>query len=449
MGNTVKPLIDGAPAFRRICEAVENAKHSVWVTVAFINPRFKMPDGHGSLFDVLDRAQKRGLDVRAIFWRSTDWDPDSHFHGSDAHRTFLSERGSTFWARWDRLPKNWCHHQKSWLIDAGAETGRAFVGGINLEINSVVEPGHSQHENGSTHDIYLDLTGPAATDVHHNFVQRWNGASEKDLPDGSWPSKELLSDLPFPEALTAPAGNIPVQISRTVRRETYNNGFPAVGGQPFPISKGEQSVFEQYLSAIDEARETIYIEDQALGTMLIIEKMQQALERGVEIIYVLPGTANFIMVNASRDPRAKPFFDRLQGLGRFPNFTMAALAANRGPGNYLDVYVHAKIAIVDGVWATIGSCNVGDRSFYSDTEMNASFWDRDTAQKFRNDLFEEHLGVDVSHLTDIEALKLFKETARANTIRRVRGEKLQGLAFQLDPDHYPSVEPWLPPLGEG
>ena len=448
MGNTITPLIDGAPAFRRICQAIEEARHSVWLTVAFMDKDFQMPGGHGSLFDVLDRAKERGLDVRAIFWRSSDWDPESHFHGSIEHRKLLSERGSVFLARWDRLVKNWCHHQKSWLIDAGKDSEVAFVGGINLGKNSVVEPGHASHDDGSTHDIYVRVCGPAASDVHHNFVQRWNEASEKDLPDGSWPSQEMLSDLPFPEALTPPSGNIPVQISRTVRRETYANNTPAVGCRPFPIAKGEQSIFEQYLSAIDGAGETIYIEDQALGTLLIIEKMEQALKRGVEIVYVLPGTANFIMVEASKDPRAKPFFDRLQGLGRFPNFTMAALAANRGPGKYLDVYVHAKIAIVDGVWATIGSCNVGDRSFYSDTEMNASFWDRDAARGFLNDLFNEHLGVDVSKMTDMDAMALFKETARKNTARRVRGKDLQGLAFQLDPAHYPSVEPWLPPLDE-
>jgi phosphatidylserine/phosphatidylglycerophosphate/cardiolipin synthase-like enzyme len=123
---------------------------------------------------------------------------------------------------------------------------------------------------------------------------------------------------------------------------------------------------------------------------------------------------------------------------------MAALVANRGPGKYQDVYVHAKIAIVDGAWATIGSCNIGQRSFYSDTELNASFWHQDTVRRFRNDLFQEHLGIDVSRLNDREALTLFKETARKNTRRRVRGQAVKGLAFQLDPLHYPSLTPWLP-----
>ncbi len=35
-GNTVRPLVDGEPAFRAICEAAEAARHSVCVTVAFL-----------------------------------------------------------------------------------------------------------------------------------------------------------------------------------------------------------------------------------------------------------------------------------------------------------------------------------------------------------------------------------------------------------------------------
>lgn len=450
LGNTVEPLIDGVPAFRRICEVVEQARHSVWVTVAFMDPEFKMPDGRGSLFDVLDRAKERGLDVRVIFWRSLEFakiDPHStHFHGSPEHRRFLASRGSKFLARWDRLVKLWCHHQKSWLIDAGRDTEVAFVGGINLGVHSMVEPGHNGKERGSTHDVYVEVHGPAATDVHHNFVQRWNEASERHLPDGSWPGDIEITDLPFPESLTPAAGVIPVQISRTVRRESYHDGTPAPEAESFSIARGEYSCLEQYIAAIDSARETIYFEDQALGSVLIIERMEKALQRGVEIAYVLPGRANNMMTAALDDPRARPLFDKLHSLGRFPNFTMAALASTRGPGNYLDVYVHAKIAIVDGLWATIGSCNVGDRSFYSDTELNVSFWHDKTAREFRNALLNEHLGVDVSPMDDLSALKYFRKAARENTLKRVRGEALQGLAFQLDPAHYPAAEPWLPEL---
>ena len=68
-GNFLRPLIDGEPAFRRVCQAIESARQSVWATVTFMWADFRMPDGRGSALDVLSRAAARGLDVRLIFWR--------------------------------------------------------------------------------------------------------------------------------------------------------------------------------------------------------------------------------------------------------------------------------------------------------------------------------------------------------------------------------------------
>lgn len=115
VGNAVRPLVDGVPAFRRIAEAVATARHSVWLTVAFYAPDFRMPDGSGSLFDVLDRATARGLDVRVIFWRPN---PESSgygrtFAGTGEERKLLIGRGSRFRIRRDRAHGPYCQHQKT------------------------------------------------------------------------------------------------------------------------------------------------------------------------------------------------------------------------------------------------------------------------------------------------------------------------------------------------
>jgi phosphatidylserine/phosphatidylglycerophosphate/cardiolipin synthase-like enzyme len=165
-GNAVRPLVDGEPAFRRICGAVEAARRSVWVTVAFAEPEFEMPDGRGSLFDVLDRAHARGLDVRVIFWRHMDlarYEPRSHFAGTEADLRFLRERDTRWHARWDRAHGTYCQHQKSWLVDAGEPGEIAFVGGINLGRNSMVPPGHPATPIGNTHDVYVELRGHWST----------------------------------------------------------------------------------------------------------------------------------------------------------------------------------------------------------------------------------------------------------------------------------------------
>ena len=260
-GNAVRPLVDGEPAFRRICLAVEAAHRSVWVTVAFLEPDFALPDGRGSLFDVLDRAHARGLDVRVLFWRQRELAlhrPNTNFGGTEDDLRFLRERGTRWHARWDQAHGSYCQHQKSWLVDAGARGEIAFVGGINLGPDSVVPPGHPPTAIGNTHDVYLELRGPAATDVHHNFVQRWNEASDRGEADGCWPNASAQSQLVFPQALTPSVGEVPVQIQRTVRRDRYRDGTPAPGGKPFDIAAGELAVVDQCAarSRLPSARST-------------------------------------------------------------------------------------------------------------------------------------------------------------------------------------------------
>jgi phosphatidylserine/phosphatidylglycerophosphate/cardiolipin synthase-like enzyme len=440
-GNLVRPLVDGEPAFRRIGEAVRAARTSVWVTVAFHDMEFAMPDGEGSFFDVLDRAQARGLDVRVIFWRHPElaaYQPGTHFAGTSEDREFLAKRGSRFLARWDRAHGRYCQHQKSWLVDAGRPGEVAFVGGINLNPSSVVVPGHPPREDGrNTHDVYVEVRGPSATDVHHNFVQRWNEASDRDLPDGLWPDARSQDALPFPSVVSPVAGPVPVQIQRTVRKGRYSDGRPSPGGAAFGIGDGEYSILDQYLRAIETARESIYIEDQAIGAPQIVDALHAALERRVEVVVLVPADPNNEMAAGRRDPANQAFFDSLGALGGFEHFALVGIAVNSGPGAYQNVYVHAKIALVDDAWCTIGSANIGNRSFFGDTELNASFWHAPTVRALRKELLREHLGSDGGE-DSRAALRLYRDVARKNAARRAAGEPLEGLAFGLDPKTYAS-----------
>src|SRR5262245_40916004 len=150
-GNRVLPLIDGDPAFRRICEAIELAQESVWATITFMWPSFHMPDGRGTALDVLERAAHRGIDVRLLFWRPGDdtarW-RDNAFWGSAEHCELLSQHYPHVNIRWDRAHPGYCQHQKTWLIDPRRDGGTSFVGGINLNPHSVVTSDHrGNHHN--------------------------------------------------------------------------------------------------------------------------------------------------------------------------------------------------------------------------------------------------------------------------------------------------------------
>jgi phosphatidylserine/phosphatidylglycerophosphate/cardiolipin synthase-like enzyme len=417
---------------------VEGADKSAWVTVAFIDEGVEMPDGRGTFFDVLDRAADRGIDVRALFWRFEPYGaprvlPDA-FPGDEKERAWLGERGSRFLARWDHNP-GYCHHQKSWLVDAGEAGETAFVGGINLNRTSIVPAGHphQDHLRGSTHDVYVELRGPVATDVHHNFVQRWNEASEREHDHGAW---QDAGDLPFPESVSAPAGDVPVQLTRTVRAGAYSNGTPPPGGEPHSIEDGDGSMLEQYVAAIDAAREYIYFENQAIGSPVIVGHIEEALKRGVDVTFLVPGNPHPEMVTARRNPGTAPFFEQIARLGNYDNFLLAGIASNVPAGGYRDIYVHAKTTLIDDSWATIGSTNIANRSFHRDTELNASFWHAETVRALRCELLQEHLSVDTQGLNGREAMEAYREVASENTALRQKGAAQTALAHAIDPATY-------------
>ena len=438
-GNAVVPLVDGGPAYRRICRAVEAARCSVWVTVAFIDRDIRLPGGDGSFFDLLDRAAARGLDARALFWREPLLAPLAsdpvwrHFEGNDADRAFLEQRRARFAARWDHLPRTYCHHQKSWVIDAGEDGEVAFVGGINIQDSSMVEPGHPSVPHGNVHDAYVEIKGPAATDVHHNFVQRWNEASERDVVSGCWPDASACGDLVFPSRLSEPPADVPVQIQRTIRRGAYTDATPAVGENSFPIGDGEKSALEQYLRAIEGARSTIYIEDLTLASPQIFEALVAAMDRGVKVVYLVART----YAAARRNRDRADFLTALSRVTGHRNFTLVGIAALRDDGSYEDIFAHAKVCLVDDEWATIGSTNIANRSFHGDTELNASFWHPQTVRSLRRDLLSEHLGRDTGNLDDRAAFQLYRETAQSNSALRREGKPFDGLAWAIDPASYP------------
>lgn len=388
---------------------------------------------------MLDRAVERGIDVRAIFWRPN---PESSgygrtFPGSQVDRDMLAARGSRFLVRWDRAAAAFCQHQKSWLIDAGQPTETAFIGGINLTAAALGSPGH---RDGGRHDLYVEMAGPSATDVHHNFVQRWNEASERASVGGYWPSEAASAVLPFPTRASTPQGPSVVQVQRMVHPGRYSDASATPGGGRFDIAAGERSILEQYQRAIDAARSSIYIENQALPIPHVAARLEAALKRGVEVLLLVPAEPEQHVRSARRTPARRELFDGIEALGRYENFLLVGIAAPDGQGRRTGIYVHAKAMLVDDEWATIGSCNLHSNSLSGHTEMNASVWDRDVVRALRCELLLEHLGEDTSHLGDRAALGRYRQIANANGARE-RAEELnwpswRGLAFALDPATY-------------
>ncbi|BCM89518.1 cardiolipin synthase B [Abditibacteriota bacterium] len=395
---------------------------------------FEMPDERGTALDVLGRAAARGIDVRLICWRpdaSTENLKRNAFWGSVEHIQQLERRRSGIRIRWDQAHPGFCQHQKSWLIDAGGKNEIAFVGGINLNPNSMTSPGHTPgtYDECQNHDAYIELVGPSTVDVHHNFVQRWNEASERFSPDGRW-GFGSETDLPFPARIPAECGNAFVQIQRTIHSGRYTNGEATPGGCAFDIVSGEQTIFDQYCAAIDAARHSIYIENQAITVLEIVAALQRAVRLGVEVVVLLPTNLDGL---SGYTPQ-QAYFESWASLGAYENFTLAGIASLNDDGQHESVYVHDKLMLVDDQWATVGSCNLHRYSLFGNAELNAAFWCPSTVRALRCELFQEHLAHDTSPLDDRAALRYFRKIAWENRRRcNVGIHEWQGLAFALDP----------------
>jgi phosphatidylserine/phosphatidylglycerophosphate/cardiolipin synthase-like enzyme len=351
----------------------------------------------------------------------------------------LQARGSRFLARWDRAAAAFCQHQKSWLIDAGQCSETAFVGGINPTFMPA-EPGHTAHASHAAgrqrHDIYLEVTGPSATDVHHNFVQRWNEASERGFDDGIW-AHDGDARLPFPLRTSDARGDSVVQIQRNVHAGRYRERHATPAGLPYDIEAGERSITGQYLVAIKAARESIYIENQALPVPAIAYEIEQALKRGVQVVLLVPGEPEDHIGMWRKEAGRRPFFEQIEKLGQYDTFTLAGIAAPTRDGERSHVYVHAKIMLVDDEWATIGSCNLHANSLFGHSEMNAAIWDPAWVSALRCELLREHLDEDTAQMNSSTALQRFRQIARDNDARRQVGKRdWQGLAFDIDPRQY-------------
>ncbi len=437
-GNHIRPWIDGEPAFRRICEAIEAATHSAWATITFMWPSFQMPNDRGSALDVLERAAHRGVDVRLICWRPDEETAEyrrNAFWGSAEHFALLADRYPHVNIRWDRAQPGYCQHQKTWLIDAGHEHATCFAGGINLNPHSVVMPGH--RGEGQNHDVYVELAGPAVADVHHNFVQRWNEASERAVHDGCW-GFGSRDELPFPDRIPSRRGNAQVQIQRTNHPQRYLGSRTAPGAPAFDFASGEQTNLEQYRAAIGAARHAIYLENQYLEAPEIVRAIEGALRRGVDVVALLPITP--VVSARAPTPARTAFLEARARLGAHDNFTLAGIAGLGADGLRKPVYVHAKLMLVDDEWATVGSCNLHHHSLHGNSELNVAFQDSASVRAMRVELFREHLGMDTSSMAAGDALHLFREIANANRKRHDCGDpKWQGLAIRLDIAVYGSV----------
>jgi len=411
-GNHVRPLVHGATYFAELVDRVEEAEAGdlILFTDWRGDPDEQLTDDPSStVVELLGAADRRGVDVRGLIWRS-HWDKLS-FSGSENRQTGEQLQRTGAEALLDmRVRTGGSHHQKLVVIRYRDRPERdiAFVGGIDLCHSRRDDARHhgdpqpqsmaaAYGERPAWHDIQAAISGPAVHDVETVFRERWDDPT----PLSRSPLRQLrdrlsgndLSPDPLPPQAPppppVPGGTHVVQLLRTYPNLRHGRDYPYARG-------GERSVARGYAKALERAQRLIYVEDQYLWSTEIAATFAEALRAQPElrVIAVLPHLPDQ-SAPLSKVPQELGRHDAVSTLLEAGGDRVAVYGIENHAG--LPVYVHAKVCVVDDWWATIGSDNFNRRSWTHDSELSAVVIDTagddhsPYARRLRLALATEHL----------------------------------------------------------
>lgn len=425
-------IIDGADYFRALRESLIKARRLVILIGWDFDFEIEMlpgesdadgnaPDGLpnqiGPFLDVLvDR--RPGLDIYLLKWSGGALIAPGGLLPA-ARIKFLSPE-QIHLAFDGRHPIGACHHQKIVAIDDSL----AFCGGIDATAGRWDSRDHRPGDpcrrlrDGEIaqpwHDATTVLSGPAAAALSELGRARWTRANDAEMDEDFRPRADL-----WPASVTPGFRDIPIAIART---EPPESDAPSVA-----------EIETLYLDSIASARDCIYLESQYFAADSITAAVARRLAEpdGPEVVIINPRAAQGMIEDEAMHVTRSRMIRQLQGLDRHDRFRILYPVNAAGE----DIYVHAKVSIIDDRLLRVGSSNIDRRSMGFDTECDVALLaetaaDRRAVTALRDDLLAEHLGRDPAEVTRriaetgsvIAAIQaLNRDTGRC--LRRVRPRK--------------------------
>ncbi|GAA2787393.1 phospholipase D family protein [Mycolicibacterium pallens] len=403
-GNRAEPLIHGATYFERLAVEVETlqAGDYVFFTDWRGDPDEQLRDGGPTIRELFCHAAQRGVVVKGLVWRSHldkfQYSEEENQHLGEA----IEEAGGEVLLD-QRVRVGGSHHQKLVVIrhPETPERDIAFAGGIDLCHSrrddeshegdpQAVQMAKSYGDRPPWHDVQLQIRGPAVGALDTAFRERWNDPAPLDtLSPVAWVMDKLrgadLSPGTLPEQPPDPpaCGPHAVQVLRTYPDAHFQYDF---------APHGERSIARAYNKVVPRARRLIYVEDQYLWSARVAKLFAKALNDNPDLHLV------------AVIPRYPDVDGRLQLppnlVGRWQAIATCQSASPErvhifDVENYrgTPVYVHAKVCVIDDIWACVGSDNLNRRSWTHDSELSCAVIDSEGtfARDLRLRLLREHL----------------------------------------------------------
>jgi cardiolipin synthase A/B len=336
--NQLMLLKNGGEYFLQLCVDIDAAQHSIYLETYI----FAVDETGRMIADALQRAATRGVVVRVLL---------DGFGSAELPLPWLDELGaakiqvqwfrreiSPFTLRRSRMRRLRRMHRKLVVMDGEV----AFVGGINI-INDI-----SSHD--SFHSPRLDyavrVQGVMVGEIQATMRRLWGVVSWANFRRRGKEIRRFV--LERDKQVVAPGITL-------VLRDNLRHRHDIEGA---------------YLQAIAGAqREIIIANAYFLPGRDFRLALIQAVQRGVRVVLLLQGRVEYRVQHYA----THALYDQL-------------LAAEVEIYEYQPSYLHAKVAVVDGLWATVGSSNIDPFSLMLALEANLAVQDAGFSGELRASL---------------------------------------------------------------
>jgi cardiolipin synthase len=333
-GNAIDLLRNGREFFPALLEAIEEARHDVWIeTYIFADD----PSGN-MVADALIAAADRGVAVRVL----VDGWGARHYLSASLERRLMAGGVRLLKYRPEIAPWQFRSHRlrrlHRKLAQIDGETG--FVGGINV-IDDMNTPGHKPPRE----DFAVRIRGPLLGLIVPKMARLWEIVQAFSLDADRAPERDEAT-------VVARAGNT---TAKFIVRDNIAH---------------RRDIERAYLAAIRTSRREILIANAYFFPGLRFRRaLIAAAERGVTVTLLLQAKVEFRLLHYA----SRALYGQLIDAGIIIQ-------------EYSRSFLHAKVAVIDDRWATVGSSNIDPYSLLMAREANVVVRDPRFADRLRVEL---------------------------------------------------------------
>ncbi|WP_029919787.1 phospholipase D-like domain-containing protein [Nevskia soli] len=335
-GNSVHLLRDGSSTYAAMKAAIAGATRYIYMESYW----FDESVGRG-FAELLVNASRRGVAVYLIYdaWGSVDT-PAAMFDGLRAAGIHVLEFSPIDPAAVVEDLVDRRDHRKVMVVDGKiAVTGGVNISGVYLRRR--VPPG-ALADGEPWRDTDIRIEGPAVADLEECFKQVWKEQKGPPLDDHAAPVPGAKGDFLLQVITNTPAVH-------------------------------DHAIYRSLLVSITLARKSVHLTTGFfVPTPDLVRALRRAARRGVDVAVLVPASSTS---NLAIEAGRSHYEDLLESGVHIYEFQGRVL--------------HAKTAVIDGDWSSVGSSNLDWRSVVLNNEINTVILSRTFGQEmeslFRDD----------------------------------------------------------------